>query len=46
MTYKKYIEIMTKKDECIYSKLFNGLQISNLNMQELLIQFIIVFPLL
>ena len=46
MTYKKYIEIMTKNYSCINSKSFHGLQMSNLNIQELLIHFIIVLSLL
>ena len=46
MTYKKYIEIMTKNYYCINSKSFHGLQMSNLNIQELLIHFIIVLSLL
>ena len=46
MTYKKYIEIITKNYKCINSKSFHGLQMSNLNIQELLIYFIIVLSLL
>ena len=46
MTYKKYIEIMTNNYQCINSKSFHRLQMSNLNIQELLIHFIIVLSLL
>ena len=46
MTYKKYIEIMTKNYYSINSKLFHGLQMSNLNIHELLIHVIIVLSLL
>ena len=31
MTYKNYIEIMTKNYKCMNSKSFHGLQMSNLN---------------
>ena len=40
MTYKKYIEIVTKV-LLLYNKSFHGLQILNLNIQELVIHFII-----
>ena len=46
MSHKKYIEKTKKKDECIYSKSFHGLQMSNLNIQELEIHIIIVLSLL
>ena len=45
MTDKKYIKIMIVINNylCINSKSFHGLQISNLNIKELLIHFIIVY---